>query len=149
MALTRANVEVILTKRAAKIMAFVSMAVTYAGSNADLDDPIGVAIRECGGTTTDVTAITDADVGTVAVADYDKLFDIAEYRLLSSIIGNFDKYGLKVGPRSGYQSQVREGIENRLKTLYEELMAKYGYTAASPEIGTVTMDFADHNETRR
>ena len=76
------------------------------------------------------------------------LIDIAEYRLLSSMISNFDKYGLKVGPRSGYQSQVREGLTSRLKILAKELEAKYGWNAPSPEVGTLRLDIADHNEAR-
>ena len=149
MALTRVKVETLLVKRCNKIMAFVGMAVTIVGTNADLDDPMGVAIRECGGTVADFIAVTDADILTVASDDYDKLLDIAEYRLISSMISNFDKYGLKVGPRSGYQSQVREGLETRLKMLAGELEAKYGWNAPSPEMGSIMLDIADHNETRR
>jgi len=149
MALTRANVETILVKRLNKTMAFVDMATTYNGDNADLADPIGFAIRECGGTTSDYTNPTDDDLTSVDSSDYDKLFDLAEYRLLESIIGNFDKYGLKVGPRSGYQSQVREGLEGKVKRVIDILEAKYGYNAPMPEFGKVVLDIADHNETRQ
>ena len=148
MVLTRANIEVILVKRCAKTMAFVDMVVTIEGSNADLNDPIGVGIRECSGTVTDYVSVADADVATVDSSDYDKLIDIAEYRLIASMISNFDKYGLKVGPRSGYQSQVREGLTSRLKILAKELEAKYGWNAPSPEVGTLRLDIADHNEAR-
>lgn len=148
MALTRANVEVLLTKRCAKTMAFVDMAVTTTGANTDLNDPIGVGIRECNGTVGNFILVDDEDVATVDASDYDKLIDIAEYRLIASMISNFDKYGLKVGPRSGYQSQVREGLENRLKMLADELEAKYGWNAPSPEAGAVRLDIADHNEAR-
>ena len=87
MALTRANVEAILTKRTSKVMTFVSMdGTTVDGTNADLNDPIGVAIRECGGTTAAPELVTDADVATVVTADLDKLLDIGEYRLIGSII---------------------------------------------------------------
>ena len=148
MALTRANIEVILVKRCQKTMAFVDMAVTYAGTNDDLSDPIGVGIRECSGTVSNFVAVADADVATVDSSDYDKLIDIAEYRLIASMISNFDKYGLKVGPRSGYQSQVREGLSSRLKLLGKELEAKYGWNAPSPEVGVIGLDIAHHRETR-
>lgn len=147
MALTRANVEVILSKRSSKIMTFVGLdGTTVDGANADLNDPIGVAIRECGGTTASVVSVADTDLDTVDTSDYDKLFDIAEHRLLATMLGNFDKYGLKVGPRSGYQSQVREGLEKRIDDLKDALEAKYGYNAPTPEMGAITLDIADHNE---
>lgn len=150
MALTRAKIEVLLVKRASKVMVFVGMdGTTVAGTNEDLNDPIGVGIRQCGGSVTDFASVADADVLTVDSSDYDMLIDIAEYRLLSSMISNFDKYGLKVGPRSGYQSQVREGIENRIKWLREELEAAYGFMAPSPQIGAIQLDFADHDEDRQ
>jgi hypothetical protein len=147
MALTRANIEVILTKRLAKNLAFVEFdSVTDDGTNEDLNDPIGFAIRQCGGTTTDYVLVDDADVATVDSADYDKLFDIAEWRTIESILGNFDKYGLKVGPRSGYQSQVREGLEGRLKRIKDYLEAAYGFLTTEPSVGYISRDFAEHNE---
>ena len=147
MALTRANIETILVKRTSKLMVFVGMdGTTVDGTNADLDDPIGVAIRDCGGSVDNFTDVDDDDITTVDSAKYDQLIDIAEYRLLNSILGNFDKYGLKVGPRSGYQSQVREGVEVRLKQMRKDLEAKYGYNAPTPSVGYIERDFAEHNE---
>ncbi len=147
MALTRANIEVLLIKRCSKVMAFIGLdGTTENGANADLNDPIGVGIRQCSGTVDNFVLVDDEDVGTVNSSDYDKMIDIAEYRLLSSMISNFDKYGLKVGPRSGYQSQVREGIEKRINDLREELEKAYGYMAPSPEVGVLRLDIADHNE---
>jgi hypothetical protein len=147
MALTRANIEVILTKRLGKNLAFVEFdSVTDDGTNEDLNDPIGFAIRQCNGTVDDYVLVDDDDVATVSSDDYDKLLDIAEWRTIESILGNFDKYGLKVGPRSGYQSQVREGLEGKIKRVEEWLENAYGFLATEPSVGYIQRDFADHDD---
>lgn len=147
MALIRANVEAVLIKRLANTLAFVDLdSTTVDGTNADLNDPIGYAIRVCSGTVDDITVVDDDDVGTVDSDDVDMLLDVAEYRAVETVLGNFDKYGLKVGPRSGYQSQVREGLEAKVKRMKTDLETDYGLRAARATAGVIGRDFAEHGE---
>jgi len=147
MALTRAQVESILVRRCSNYMKAAEMdGETIQGTNADLNDPIGVAIRACDGTTTLPSNVVDADLVAIDVADYDKLFDIAELRILESVLSQYDKFGLKVGPRSEYQSQLVERLEPKLKRMQKRAELMYGWAAPTFEAGAISLDFAEHNE---
>lgn len=147
MTLTRANVESILVERCGTLMSFVSMAVTFAGANADLNDPIGYGIRQVGGTVTDVTSVDDDDVATVGSDDYDALFDCAEYRLLNSIVGNLSAVDLQVGPRRESFDQIAKRVQTRADRLLKHLQDTYGLPQVDVQTGKIILDFADHNET--
>lgn len=148
MSITRAEAEVILIRRAGRFMRAAYMDYeTQDGSNPDLNDPIGYAARACDLTVTNLTGVQDTDLDGLNINDIDKLLDIAEYRLLLSVLGNYDKFGLKVGPRSEYQSQLAERLEPRVKWLAERMETQYGVGAATLEAGYISRDFADHNET--
>ena len=147
MTLTRANVEAIIVQRVGAYMTAAGMVVTIAGSNANLNDPIGYAVRMCDGTVVNYTSVSDTDVATVSSADYDKLLDIAELRTLDSVVSNLDDVDIMVGPRSERLSQLAlnaNAILDRKAVRIEKL-----YGIGSPLVGTgaVVLDFADHNET--
>jgi len=147
MTLTRANAEVVLLKRTSNYMDAADMdATTEDGTNVDLNDPIGYAIRICGGTVSSITLVVDDDVATVDGDDVDKLLDVAELRILESFLSQYDKFGLKVGPRSEYQSQLAERLEPKVKRMQKRLDTMYGVGAATVETGVIALDFADHNE---
>src|SRR5690242_14586451 len=99
MSLTRANIETILVKRCGPLMTAAGMATTVLGSNADLNDPIGYAVRKAGGSVTSFVAVADADIAGVDELGYDQLLDLAELRTLETILGNLDDVDLRVGPR--------------------------------------------------
>jgi len=147
MALTRANVEAILIKRVGALMTAVGLdGTTVAGTNADLNDPIGYAIRMVGGTTAAPALITDADVTTVATADYDEFLDIAELRALENTLGNLAYVDIKVGNRDEKLGQLSARLEKMIAGKTERLQLLYGYSQATLEAGTVTLNFAEHDE---
>ena len=144
MSLTRAKVEQELVGRCGPLLTATGMAVTYAGSNDSLNGPIGYAIRKAGGTTADPLAVSDADVATVAEADFDALFDLAELRTLENILGNWDEVDTTVGPTSEDLSQTATMLEARIARLQEKVERDYRLTG--PVIGedTLGFDFAEH-----
>ena len=146
MTLTRANVESILVNRCGAYMEAVGMVVTIVGTNANLNDPIGYAIRACDGSVADYVLVTNADILTVDSDDYDKLFDVAELRTLESVSGNYDMVDITVGPRSEKLNQLAQNLEARLKRLAQQVEDKYGIGAPTVDSGHITLDFADHNE---
>jgi hypothetical protein len=146
MTLTRANVETILVKRCGPLLTAAGMATTVAGSNADLNDPIGYAIRKSSGTVASFVSVADADLTTVAADEYDQLLDLAELRTLETILGNLDEVDIRVGPRDEKFSQLRTDTEKRLERLQQRIEQEYGVIGVSVETGAVLLDFVDHNE---
>ena len=146
MTLTRANIEAILVQRCGAYMTAAGMVVTIAGSNANLNDPIGYAVRMCDGTVTDYLTVADADILTVNSTDYDKLLDIAELRTLENILGNLDDVDITVGPRTEKLNQLALNLLARANRLNKRIEDAYGIGAPSVDAGHITLDFADHNE---
>lgn len=145
MSLTRANIETILVKRCGPLMTAAGMATTVLGSNADLNDPIGYAVRKTGGSVTSFVAVADADIAGVDELGYDQLLDLAELRTLETILGNLDDVDLRVGPRDEKFSQLRTDTEKRMERLQKRIEKEYGI-GVSIEAGVVILDFVEHNE---
>jgi len=144
MAITRANVETILVKRLGPALTKAGMATTVAGSNADLNDPIGWAARQCGLTVASLTAVADSDLSGLASSGYDKLLDLAEYRTLETVIQNLDDVDVKLGPRDEKFSQLANQLQKRLEAMLDKLKADYGYGAATIWTGVLIHEFAEH-----
>lgn len=128
MALTRADVESVIVSRVGSLMTQAGLdGTTIDGTNADLNDPIGWAVRQLGYTVADITSVADTDIDDVGAADYDKLLDHAEYRALLNIDGNLTLVDTKVGPRSESLNQLRAGVEKLLEAKKAQLVEDYDY----------------------
>lgn len=108
-------------------MSEAGLSITMAGANSDLNDPIGWAIRQCGGSVSDPTSVTSGDVTSVSEAATDKLFDLAELRTLETISGNLAVVDLDIGPRSEKLSQLAEMVEKRLIRKRQAVQTDYGF----------------------
>jgi hypothetical protein len=144
---TRAEIEVVLVRRCGALLTAAGLAITFAGANADLNDPIGSSIRQLGGTVASIAAVTDADVLTVS-ADYslDALLDLCELRTLENISGNYALVDIAAGPESEKLSQVAAVIEKRIDRLSAKIEKLYGIGAGVVTIGALTLDFARHSD---
>lgn len=146
MTVTRANLEAILVQRCGGLLSFAGMAVTVAGSNASLNDPIGYALRQTGYTVASITAVADADLASLDVDDLDQILDVAEFRTLENISGNLDDVDITNGPESEKFSQIGASLEKRMARLQEKINNDYG-AGVTVETGMITYDFADHDDT--
>jgi len=140
MALTRVIAETIMVKRLGPMMTAAGMAVTIVGTNADLNDPLAWATRQLDHATANADTVTDAELASVAVADYDDFLDLAEYRTLQNVLGALDDVDLTVGPRSEKLSQLAAQAQKKLDRL-EERLDNYMYATGSSYI---SMEFAEH-----
>lgn len=147
MSLSRANVESILVRRVGKWLAAADLAVTSAGANADLNDPIGWAIRQLSLTVDDITAVDNDDVARVGVSDYDQFLDLAELRTLMTIQQNLDDVDITVGPRSEKYDQLAGRVEKALARKLAQVERDYGYGLGTLEAGVLTLNFMEQNET--
>lgn len=144
MALTRVIAETTLVKRLGPLMAVVEMAVTIIGTNADLDDPLAWGTRGVGGATAAHNTVTDAELALVAVADYDDLMLLAEYRTIQNILGAINMVDITAGPRSEKMHQFVEQCQGMLDVLGPAVAELLTPMAA----GYITLDFAEHSEAR-
>ena len=124
MAYTRAQAEASLVARQKVKMAYVSFAVTTAGSNADLNDPLAVALRKLGKTAS--SPVSDSDLTTLTDEQWDELLDRAELRLLQSISGNLDEVDISVGPRRESLSQLSAQVDKAIERLEARIEKEYG-----------------------
>lgn len=148
MTITRTQAETVLLARCGPMMGRAGMDdSTTDSTNADLNDPLGWAIMQLGGSVTDVTSVADADLATVGSDEEDYILDVAEYRLLENILTNLTLTDLTVGPRSEKLEQLGDRIQKRLASLARRLGGYIGAGAAMIETGIVRRDFAEHFET--
>ncbi len=145
MSITREQLERELVSRAHGYLENVGMSVTIDGANTDLNGPIGYAIRQSGGTVADPSVVADGDISSFEVSDFDKLADIAEYRLLLNIKRKWGKVDIKMGPLSESLSQFSEQLDRDITALKDDLNTSYGYGVASLSAGVIDLDFAEHD----
>lgn len=148
MTVTRANIEKTLTLRRSPLMVIATMAVTFAGSNVDLNDPIGYAIRFLGGTVTDPMLVADADLTSLDDIFLDGILDVAELRLLRTIKGRLDQVDTRTGPLSESMSQLAKSVGEDIDDLMAMIKAKYGTGVGGIliETGYISLNFAEHND---
>lgn len=144
MALTRANAEFITVSRLGPLLTAAGMAVTVIGSNADLNDPIGHAVRDLGHATASVVLITDADVAQVTTGDTNVFLYLAELHALEAIAGNLDDVTIRVGPLSEHLSDLVKQVERKIERLIKTLHALYGYGEKQVQVGYIRREIAEH-----
>lgn len=140
MALTRAQVELVMVKRLSKLLDVAGLSTTTDGENDDLNDGIGFAVRQLGGTVANITHVGDSDLIGIAVGDYDALLDLAELRTLETIVNQFDKVDIRVGPLSTDYSDWADRAQKRLDAKRAQVLGQYGIGGSQMEAGVITLD---------
>ncbi|MDY7078015.1 MAG: hypothetical protein SXV54_13955, partial [Chloroflexota bacterium] len=138
MAMTRVQAETVIVSRAGPLMEAAGMVVTVVGTNADLNDSLAWATRKLGYTTADASTVSDTELASVAVAEYDDFLDLAEYRTLLSIVTNLDDVDIVAGPRAEKLSQLVSRVLRRI----DRLEAKLTDILYELNVSYVDLDFA-------
>ena len=146
MSLTRANTELLLVARTKQWLSKASMAITTAGTNADLNDPIAYGVLQSGGTVASRVLVTDADIATVASADEEQFLDIAELRTLQNVQGNLVVIDTAIGPRDEKLGQLLATLDKIVERKEERIEDLYGLGVAPLEVGVINLNFAEHDE---
>lgn len=148
MSITRAEAESILIRRAGALIAAAGLdGSTVDGTNADLNDPLGWAVRQAGGSVSSPGAVADADLATVADDDLDQLLDLAEVRTLESIAGNLDLVNITVGSRREELGALAQQVERAIERKRAALQRAYGFGLGSLTAGSITLGFAETTPT--
>lgn len=139
MAITRAQVEASVVGRLRGKMALVGFAVTTTGSNADLNDPIAVALRKMGKPASN--PVGDGDLSSLSGVELDELLDRAELRTLQNIAGNLTLVDVSVGPRRESLGQLGGQIEKQIESLSRFIEREFGPGAQELAGGIIDLGY--------
>lgn len=144
---TRAQVESILVFRRGKAMVSQGLdGTTVDGTNPDLTDSIGSAIRWLGGTTADPLAVTDGDISTIPEVYQGAIFDAAEMYLLNALRGQYLAVDQVTGPFQAKLSQLPDRWLKDWELLRRKLEDEFGLGGPELEAGVFEHNFAAHGE---
>lgn len=146
MSVTRAQLEKLIVKRCGKLMDAVDFDLTYTGVNDDLNDPIAWAVRRNGGTVSNPISVSDADIATLADSKLDALIDLAEYRTLINVKGNYALVDIQAGPEKENLSQTVANLEQLLARKWQYIQDTYGIGSPVMETALLSDDFATHGD---
>lgn len=134
--MTRAELETVLVNRLRGKLSYVSLAVTHAGANADLNDPMRRAILFMGGSVASMT-VADSDLSGFSGWPAEQLMDIATIETLKAIIGQC--YDVDQGVEADYQrlSQFADQCQKQLAYLEEQARNPYGPGIPAPASGVI------------
>lgn len=142
MALTRASVEAILVHRCRRMLTAAGLdGTTVDGSNADLNDGIGWAIRQLGGTVASIGAVSDSDLAAIAESDTDALLDLAELRALENALGNLDLVDIKEGPEQQALGQIGVRLERAIARKRAQIERDHGIGLGTITAGVIDLAF--------
>ncbi len=146
MTVNRAAIEYVLVRRTGRLMAACSLdGTTVAGTNLDMNDPIGYALRMVGLDVADITAVSNSDIGQMGSDVLDQFLDIAELRLLQNCLQNYDAVNITVGPRTEALSDIRSGLEKSIERKHQYNVEKYG-AGATLAGGAISLDFQQRSD---
>jgi hypothetical protein len=135
--LTRAQVEAVLVGRCGPLMEKAGLAVTVAGSNASLTDPLRTALSLCGAPPASPDVVTSTDLAALPAARLEELLDRAELRTLQTIHRRLKNpaitvQGISIGTLA---NQVRDAIDD----LRGQIADTWGVGAVS-SVGVAELD---------
>lgn len=145
MTITRAHAEQVLTRRLGAILTAAGLdGESGAGTNPDLNDPLGWALRQIGKSVAVITAVSDTDMTGVSTSEVDKFLDLAELRALETVSLSLSVYvDISIGPRRESLSQMNAGIERRIEAKKKQIAQDYGIGGAVIYAGTIEQDFIE------
>ena len=129
MSLTRVTLDTILIARTGSLLTTVDKDGTTAdGTNQDLVDPIRSALRLLGYTVASVASVADSDLASVSLDDEEALIDLAELKILDTIVypGATILVDISVGPRRESLSQFSKHISEMIERKTAAINDSYG-----------------------
>jgi hypothetical protein len=126
-ALTRAALESILIRRCGRRMAFANLdGITANGTNLDLNDPIREGLLSLDISAVNPVQVADSDFVNVQGPQVSQILDVAELRVLESILGNWDEFDQAHGIDRQDLGKMGEAIRARINDLQKKVLLYYG-----------------------
>lgn len=143
MTITRAQIDTLIARRCGALLRECGMAVTEGGLNTDLNDPIAWALRQCGLSTADPTAPTDAELAGVGTADLDKFTDHTELRALESALTRYTGIDTTTQGEGQRHDQLGARLERAIARKQAQIARDYGTNAATLTAGAIGLAFQE------
>lgn len=133
-------IQTALVARLKAAMEAVDMDIYQTASlNSDLVDPLTWALRTLEVVLVDPMSVTEAEIATVTDDDITSLLDLAEYRLLKTIINVMDQTDERLGPHGKWASQYPTRLKERLESEEKRIRRVYGVDASSIDFGMINI----------
>jgi hypothetical protein len=146
MTITRNDVEGVMLDRLGLLMTELGLDGVNT-DNPDLNDPIGYAIRQCGGTVTSISLVSDADLANIPDVPADKLFDFAELRLMETLLAAARRLvSISVGPRSEQLGEIAGGLVADIQQKRSNLEKEHGLGISTLQGDVISLRFAETND---
>jgi hypothetical protein len=139
----RLQVEKELVSRCGRRMALVGFSATATGSNPDLDGPIreGLLAVEM---VPAAWSVTDADLAGLPAAEIPLFLDVAELRLLESILQNCDEADQKQNSDEQDWGKFAADLGNQIEKKRQWLLQRYLFGVPRLDVGTLSLEFVEH-----
>jgi hypothetical protein len=148
--ITRLVVETELIDRASALLLLCGKTVLADGENRHLTGPIGYSLSLLGVTPAIPGVVSDDDLALVPVAQYFLLCDLAEYRLIKSLLGSFAQPDQTSGNTKIQLNSLIERYRQQMLGLEQQYAAYLGkyratLTAGSIRVRSSSCDWARGN----
>ena len=149
MAMTRAEAESVLIRRCGKMLAAAGLDGTTAdGTNADLSDPLGVALRHLGFSPASLTTVATSDLSAVDASNVVEFLDVASLAAMRAALNNWAEPDQTAGQDNRQDlGKLRESLRLTVAAEEKRLADLYNYGVASGiSAGTLTFGFQTREE---
>jgi hypothetical protein len=143
MTITRAQIDALINRRCGALLRECGMALTEGGDNPDLSDPIAWALRQCGISTADPIAPTEAEIAGVGTSALDKFFDHTELRALESALTRYVGVDASAQGEGRQASQLGARLEKAISRKRDQIARDYGTTASTLTAGVIGLAFQE------
>jgi hypothetical protein len=134
---TLASVQTVLANRLYDPLQTVEMAVHSDGVNQDMQDSIAWALHILEIAPADPLIVTDVDLALVPNESVYDFVDLAEFRLLKTIVQRMTQTDERLGPHGKWAGQYPTRLNARLTAMQEQFDKKYGVNVATLEFGVI------------
>lgn len=142
--MVRTCVEILIARRGAW-MGMVGMSTDPSTPSPSALEAIAWAIRALGGYVSNPLSPTDAEVESAGGAQ--TVADVAEYRLLLSIRGQFTRVDAGAGPVSEKWSQLAKEMGDEVERVRKDIATRYGIVEmVKADVGAIDHNLSERDE---
>jgi hypothetical protein len=137
--ITRLAVEAELVDRDSALLLFAGKGTIADGKNRFLSGPIGFGLQCMGITPASPGTVTDADLANLPASEFYLLCDLAEYRLLKSLLTNVAQPDQTNGNTKAQIDTMMKRFHQQMLDIYNQYRAYLGNDEATLKVGSIRL----------